>query len=69
MLWAVEEDNGMLRDVMSAVNYSLCAEIALVIFALAFVGMVISTLCWSRRETDSYAAIPLSDRVETPRDE
>lgn len=57
----------MLRDVISALDYSSCAEAALVIFAVCFVAMSIATLLLKRSATDRYAAIPLSDRVEDPR--
>jgi hypothetical protein len=42
----------MLREVISALDYSACAEIALAIFVLAFVGLVYGTLRLSRSSTD-----------------
>lgn len=58
----------MLRDVITAIDYSRTAEIALALFLLAFACMTYGTLRLSRRTTDRYASIPLSDRVEDPRD-
>jgi hypothetical protein len=57
----------MLREVISALDYSACAEIALAIFVLAFAGLVYGTLRLSRSSTERFASIPLSDRVEDPR--
>jgi len=62
------EPIAMLRDVISSVDYSLMAEIALGLFVVAFSITVYGTLRLSRRTTDRYASIPLSDRVEDPRD-
>jgi cytochrome c oxidase cbb3-type subunit IV len=59
----------MLRDVICSLDYSSCAEAALVIFAICFVAISLATLMLSRSATDRYAAIPLSDRVEDPRNE
>jgi len=58
----------MLRDVISSVDYSLAAEIALGLFIVAFSIMAYGTMRLSRRTTDRFASIPLSDRVEDPRD-
>ncbi len=57
----------MLRDVISSVDYSLAAEIALGLFVVAFAIMIYGTARLSRRTTDRFASIPLSDRVEDPR--
>lgn len=59
----------MLTDVIRAIDYSDCAEIALALFCIAFAMMTFATLRLSRRATDRFAAIPLSDRVEDPRNE
>ncbi|TVP97979.1 MAG: hypothetical protein EA381_13390 [Planctomycetaceae bacterium] len=59
----------MLRDVLTSLDYSRSAEIALGLFLLAFALLVYGTLRLSRRTTDRYASIPLSDRVEDPRDD
>lgn len=58
----------MLRDVISSIDYSFAAEIALGLFVVAFAIMIYGTLRLSRRTTDRFASIPLSDRVEDPRD-
>jgi len=59
----------MLTDVIRGIDYSDCAELALVLFCFAFGLMFLATMRLSRNATDRMAAIPLSDNVETPRDE
>ncbi len=60
----------MLRDVIRAIDYSDCAEIALALFCAAFALMCYATLRLSRKSTDRFASIPLSDQeVKDPRDE
>ncbi|MFG0263006.1 MAG: hypothetical protein ACF788_11495 [Novipirellula sp. JB048] len=58
----------MLTDVIRAIDYSDCAEIALMLFCFAFGLMFLATMRLSRNATKRFAAIPLSDHVETPRD-
>ncbi|TWU22217.1 hypothetical protein Pla52o_32720 [Novipirellula galeiformis] len=58
----------MLTDVIRAIDYSDCAEIALMLFCFAFGLMFLATMRLSRNATERFAAIPLSDNVETPRD-
>jgi cbb3-type cytochrome oxidase subunit 3 len=51
-----------LSDIMSAANLSAYAEVALVIFCLAFVAIVVRTWAPSRRaELEAAARIPLDD--------
>ena len=59
----------MLKDVIRAIDYSDCAEIALAMFCVAFALMAYATMRLSRKSTDRFASIPLSDSVEDPRDE
>ena len=59
----------MLRDVIRAIDYSDCAEVALALFCGAFALMLFATLRLSRNATDRFASIPLSDQVEDPRHE
>ena len=59
----------MLKDVIRAIDYSDCAEAALALFCVAFVLMTAATLRLSRRSTDTFASIPLTDAVQDPRDE
>jgi hypothetical protein len=59
----------MLRDVLHAIDYSLCAEIALGLFGLAFAMMVYAVVRLKPSTSERYASIPLSDHVEDPRDE
>ena len=57
----------MLKDVIRAIDYSDCAEIALTLFCIAFGLMLFTTLRLSRQATERFASIPLSDKVEDPR--
>lgn len=57
----------MLKDVIRAIDYSDCAEAALLLFVFAFGLMLMATLRLSRNATDKFASIPLSDKVEDPR--
>jgi cytochrome c oxidase cbb3-type subunit IV len=57
----------MLSDVIRAIDYSDCAEAALLLFCVAFALMTYATLRLTRRATDTFASIPLSDQVQDPR--
>ena len=59
----------MLKDLIRAIDYSDCAEIALVLFVIAFALVLMTTLRLSRSASEKFASIPLSDKVEDPRDE
>ncbi len=59
----------MLKDVIRAIDYSDCAEAALLLFVFAFGLMLVATLRLSPKATSKFASIPLSDKVEDPRDE
>ncbi|GAB5403085.1 MAG: hypothetical protein Aurels2KO_13160 [Aureliella sp.] len=59
----------MVKDLVSALDYSQCAVAALVLFVSSFAVIIYGALRLSRSSADSFAAIPLSDNVETPRDE
>lgn len=59
----------MLKDVIRAIDYSLCAEVALALFCLAFAMMIYAVLRLKPSSAERYASIPLSDHVEDPRDE
>lgn len=58
----------MLKDVIRAIDYSDCAEIALALFCVAFALMTYATLRLSKRASNRFASIPLSDTPEDPRD-
>jgi hypothetical protein len=57
----------MIKDLVSALDYSLCAEIALVLFFTAFAIIFYGALRLSRGAAERFASIPLSDQVEDPR--
>ncbi|MFG0266451.1 MAG: hypothetical protein ACF8AM_15095 [Rhodopirellula sp. JB055] len=57
----------MIRDLVSALDYSSFAELALALFVVAFATMTYGTLRLSQNATDRFASIPLSDEVEDPR--
>ena len=59
----------MLNDVIRAIDYSDCAEAALLLFVIAFGLMLMATLRLSPAASERFASIPLSDKVEDPRDE
>jgi hypothetical protein len=60
----------MFKDLVRALDYSACAEAALVLFVIAFGIMLYGALRLSREATDRFASIPLSDQeVKDPRDE
>ena len=59
----------MIKDLVSAIDYSLCAEIALAVFVASFVAIVIGTMRLSNNAVDRYASIPLSDEPKDPRHE
>ncbi len=52
----------MLKDVVRAIDYSDCAEAALVLFCIAFGLMTYATLRLARSATDRFASIPLDDQ-------
>jgi hypothetical protein len=58
----------MLTDVIRAIDYSDCAEVALLLFVVAFALILLSTLRLSRGAADRFASIPLSDQIEDPRE-
>lgn len=51
----------MVRDVVSYLDYSVCAEISLALFVAVFVSVSIRTLLLSRRSTQHMASIPLDE--------
>lgn len=59
----------MLRDVIRAIDYSDCAEVALLLFCVAFSLMTYAVIRLKPSTSERYASIPLSDNVEDPRDE
>jgi cytochrome c oxidase cbb3-type subunit 4 len=58
----------MIKDIVNALDYSDCAEAALLLFVTAFGLVVYGALRLSRQATDRFASIPLSDEVKDPRD-
>jgi hypothetical protein len=59
----------MIKDIVSALDYSNLAEAALLLFVISFGIVVYGALRLSRKSTDRFASIPLSDKVQDPRDE
>jgi cytochrome c oxidase cbb3-type subunit IV len=51
----------MIRDVVSFLDYSICAEIALALFVIVFITVSIRTLFTNRREIDHMARLPLEE--------
>jgi len=54
----------MIRDVLGWLDYSLCAQIALVLFVGVFAAVSVRLLWTPKGEMDQYAAIPLRDGEE-----
>jgi hypothetical protein len=59
----------MLKDLLTSLDYSDFAELALAIFVGCFLAIVFGTLRLSREASDRFASIPLSDEVKDPRSE
>ena len=57
----------MIKDIVSALDYSDCAEAALILFVVAFGCMFYGSLRLSKQAADKFASIPLSDEVKDPR--
>lgn len=54
----------MIRDVVSYLDYSDCAEISLGLFVAVFVSVCFQTLLLSRKNTEQMAAIPLEEGLK-----
>jgi hypothetical protein len=57
----------MIQDLLSALDYSDFAEVALALFVAAFAAICWGALRLSRGAADRFASIPLNDQVEDPR--
>ncbi len=57
----------MIKDVVSGLDYSNCAEAALLLFVFAFGVMLYGALRLSKKSAERFASIPLSDEVKDPR--
>jgi hypothetical protein len=51
----------MIKEVMHQLNYDFCAEVALMLFLVAFTLVGIKTALTSKREAKHQSEIPLSD--------
>lgn len=58
----------MLQQAALSLSYSHCAQIALGLFLLAFGLVIYATLRLQKTAAHRFASIPLTDRVEDPRD-
>lgn len=58
----------MIKDIVNALDYSKCAEAALLLFVAAFALVFYGTLRLSRQASERFASIPLSDDVKDPSD-
>lgn len=57
----------MIRDLVSHLDYSVVAEVALAVFVATFVIIFYGTSRLSRSATDRFASIPLNDDIKDPR--
>jgi hypothetical protein len=51
----------MIRDVVSFLDYSICAEIALALFVTVFIAVSIRTVFRNRKEIEQMARLPLEE--------
>lgn len=58
----------MVKDILGALDYSDCAEAALLLFVTAFGIILYGALRLSRQASERFASIPLSDEVKDPID-
>jgi hypothetical protein len=56
----------VIRDLLGWLDYSLCAQLALVLFAMVFAAVALQLMRAPRSEMEGYAAIPLRDGEENP---
>ena len=54
----------MIKQLVHQLNYSICAEIAVTLFAIIFVAVVIRTLLTRNEITDQQSRIVLGDGTE-----
>lgn len=59
----------MFKDIVRALDYSDCAEAALVLFCLAFAIVLFGVFRLNKQASATFASIPLTDEVQDPRDE
>jgi len=59
----------MIKDLLTSLDYSDFAELALAFFVGAFVVIIFGTMRLSREATNRFASIPLSDQAKDPRSE
>lgn len=57
----------MFKDIVRALDYSDCAEAALLLFVAAFAVIFYGALRLNRKSTDNFASIPLHEEVRDPR--
>ena len=57
----------MLKQVVSQLNYSMFAEMALIVFMIGFTAIVWRVCRMGRESTDLFASIPLTDAIVEPR--
>jgi len=51
----------MIKQLLSAIDLSIWAEVSLLIFATVFVAVALRTLLTTREQTERHAALVLSD--------
>ncbi len=54
----------MIKLILNQFTYSLCAELALLLFGIVFVAVTIRTLATRREVTERQALIVLGDQTE-----
>ena len=55
----------MLKEIMNNLDTTIFAEIALLLFLLAFIGIVVQTLRRPREEMDTLSRLPIdNDKIQ-----
>jgi hypothetical protein len=57
----------MIKDVLHALNYGVCAEVALVLFVFSFTLVLLQAARLSPESSRALSDIPLSDGTEERR--
>ena len=57
----------MFKDIVRALDYSDCAEVALVLFLASFAVILLSVFGLRHQSAHKFASIPLKDEIQDPR--
>jgi cytochrome c oxidase cbb3-type subunit IV len=57
----------MLKDVISKIDFSLCDEVAVVLFAISFFAVIWGVFRLRSDSAERFSDIPINDHVVDPR--